>query len=157
SGTLVPRPSDQWRTSHETQGGLHMTSHVDAIEFLKEEHQKAKAAFGKLLDAAPAQRGRMWEELQPELKAHEEMEDVCLYSPLAEEGPSDSTLAEWVSDGHEEEVSEVENLIEKTKRLDPKDEGWLSIVKQIHTALENHIRTEEGGIFPRIGKVWDHA
>ena len=43
---------------------------MDAIEFLKHEHQKAKAAFAKLLEASPDERGALWKELQPELKAH---------------------------------------------------------------------------------------
>jgi iron-sulfur cluster repair protein YtfE (RIC family) len=134
-----------------------MTSQTDAIQFLKQEHQKAKAAFGKLLAAPPARRGELWEEIQPELKAHEEMEDACLYGPLAEERPSDAKLSEWVSDRHEEEVAEVESLIEKTKRLDPRDDRWFATIQQIHTALESHIRREEGDIFPRISKAWDHA
>jgi hemerythrin-like domain-containing protein len=134
-----------------------MTSHMDAIQFLKQEHQKAKTAFGKLLAAAPAKRGGLWEELQPELKAHEEIEDACLYGPLAAERPSDPKLSEWVSDKHEEEVAEVEGLIEKTERLDPQDDRWLATIQQIHSALENHIHQEEGEIFPRISKVWDQA
>ena len=60
---------------------------MNAIQLLEEQHQKAKAAFGKLLAAAPAQRGDLWKALQPELKGHEEIEDTCLYGPLAEEHP----------------------------------------------------------------------
>src|SRR5262245_49323751 len=128
---------------------------MDAIQFLKQEHQKAKAAFGKLLEAPPAQRGALWKELRPELKAHEAIEEACLYGPLEEETPSDAKLSEWVSDRHQEEVGQVEALIKKTERLDPKDEAWLATVRQIHSALENHIKHEEGEIFPRIGQVWD--
>jgi iron-sulfur cluster repair protein YtfE (RIC family) len=128
---------------------------MDAIQFLKQEHQKAKAAFGKLLEAPPAQRGALWKELQPELKTHEAMEEACLYGPIEEEGPSDPKLSEWVSDRHEEEVAEVEDLIKKTGTLDPKDDAWLATVEQIHSALENHIKQEEGEIVPRIGQVWD--
>ena len=128
---------------------------MDAIQFLKQEHQKAKAAFGKLLEAPPAQRGALWKELQPELKTHEAIEEACLYGPLADEAPSDPKLSEWVSDRHEEEVAEVEALIKKTERLDATDEAWLGAVRAIHSALENHIKQEEGEIFPRIGRVWD--
>jgi len=128
---------------------------MDAIQFLKQEHQKAKAAFAKLLEASPDQRGALWKELQPELKAHEAIEEACLYGPIEEEQPSDARLSEWVSDLHEEEVSEVEGLIKQTEQLDPKDKAWLDTVRQIHSALENHIKQEEGEIFPRIGQVWD--
>jgi hemerythrin-like domain-containing protein len=128
---------------------------MDAIQFLKQEHQKAKAAFGKLLEASPAQRGPLWKELQPELKAHEAIEEACLYGPIEEDGPSDPRLSAWVSERHEEEIGEVEGLIKKTERLDPKDDAWLETIRAIHSALENHIEQEEGEIFPRIGQVWD--
>ena len=128
---------------------------MDAIQFLKHEHRKAKTAFGKLLEAAPAQRGALWKELQPELKAHEAIEEACLYGPIEEERPSDLTLAEWVSDRHEDEVAEVGGLIKKTEALDPKDEAWLATVTEIHSALEDHIKQEEVEIFPRISRLWD--
>ena len=94
---------------------------MDAIQFLMREHQKAKAAFAKVLTARPAEREALWDELQPELEAHEEIETQCLYDPLSEEGSSDSRLVEWVSDGHEEEVQKVEALIEEMEGLDPED------------------------------------
>jgi iron-sulfur cluster repair protein YtfE (RIC family) len=128
---------------------------MDAIEFLKHEHQKAKAAFAKLLEASPDERGALWKELQPELKAHEAIEEACLYGPIEDEHPSDARLLGWVADGHAEEVSEVEGLIKQTERFDPKNEAWLGTVRQIHAALENHIKQEESEIFPRIGQVWD--
>ena len=127
---------------------------MNAIQFLEQEHEKAKAAFDKLIAAAPADRGRMWKALQPELKAHEEIEEACLYGPIEEEGVDDEKLNAWVSDLHEEQVGEVEELIEQTEQLDPKEPSWLATVRKIHDALAGHIRQEEGEIFPRIGKVW---
>ena len=127
---------------------------MNAIQFLEQEHEKAKAAFDKLIAAAPADRGRMWKALQPELKAHEEIEEACLYGPIEEEGVDDEKLNAWVSDLHEEQVGEVEELIEQTQQLDPKEPSWLATVRKIHDALAGHIRQEEGEIFPRIGKVW---
>jgi len=129
--------------------------HMDAIQFIKQEHTKAKAAFATLLEAAPARRAAIWNELAPELKAHEEIEEACLYGPLLDEGPTDPKLVEWVSDKHSDEVEKVENLIEKTESLDPKDVGWLTIAKEIHSALEQHILQEEGEIFPRVAQFWD--
>ncbi|MGH7384567.1 MAG: hemerythrin domain-containing protein [Candidatus Rokuibacteriota bacterium] len=130
---------------------------MDAIKFLEQEHQKAKAAFEKLLGAAPGKRGALWKELGPELQAHEEIEEQCLYGPIGRDGASDPALSEWVSDRHQDEVHEVEGLLKETQRLDPEDERWLATVRQIKTALENHIRQEEQDIFPRIGRIWDRA
>ena len=127
---------------------------MNAIQFLEREHDKAKAAFGKLMAAAPADRGRLWKALQHELKAHEEVEEACLYGPIEEEGVDDEKLTAWVSDLHEEQVSEVEELIEQTDQLDPREPSWLATVRKIHEALARHIRQEEGEIFPRISTVW---
>ena len=128
---------------------------MNAIQFLQQEHQKAKHAFEKLLAAAPAQRGDLWAELKPELKAHEKIEEQCLYGPIARDGASDPALSEWVSDRHQDEVHEVEGLIKETEGLDPEDARWLATVRQIKSMLENHIRQEENDIFPRIGQIWN--
>jgi iron-sulfur cluster repair protein YtfE (RIC family) len=130
---------------------------MDAIEFLRQEHEKAKAAFGQLLSAPPAERGAIWNELAPELKAHEKLEEQCLYGPIARDGVSEPALSEWVSDRHQDEVHEVEGLIEETESLDPEDERWLVTVRQIKSALENHIRQEEEDIFPRVARIWDRT
>ncbi len=128
---------------------------MDAIEFLQQEHQKARRAFEKLLAAAPAERGVLWRELQPELGAHEKIEEQCLYGPLARDGASDPALSEWISDRHQDEVYEVEGLIKETEGLDPENARWLATVRQINAALDNHIRQEEQDIFPRIAQIWD--
>lgn len=44
---------------------------MDAIEFLKQQHRKAKAAFEQVLKASPGSRGQLWTKLQPDLEVHE--------------------------------------------------------------------------------------
>jgi iron-sulfur cluster repair protein YtfE (RIC family) len=128
---------------------------VDAIQFLKQEHQKAKAAFENVLKAAPKTRGQLWTKLQPELEGHEQIEDTCLYEPLSRDaGKTDSKLAEWRKT-HQNEVGKVEGLIKDMGKLDPKDASWLTKLEAVHASLERHIREEEQDIFPRISKVWD--
>jgi uncharacterized integral membrane protein len=127
----------------------------NAIEFLKQEHQRAKAAFDKVLRASPQQRGGLWQELAPELKLHEEIEDACLYEPLSRDAAlSDRELAGWRK-RHQEEALEVGNLLEVIRYLRPEEAAWLGKVKEVHMSLERHIREEEGTIFPRISKACD--
>jgi hemerythrin-like domain-containing protein len=128
---------------------------MDAIQFLKQEHERAKRAFATLLGTPPAERGARWSELVPELKVHEKIEEQCLYGPIARDGASDPALSAWVTDRHQDEVHEVEGLIEEMESLDPEDERWLLTVRQIKAALDNHIQQEEEDIFPRIGRIWD--
>jgi hemerythrin-like domain-containing protein len=130
---------------------------MDAIQFLKKEHVTAKAAFEGVLQASPAKRGDLWEKLSPELEAHEQIEDACLYTPLSRDAAGkDPKLAGW-REKHQAEVEKVKGLIEEIDDLDPEDEEWLSTVKKVHTSLKTHIQEEEEEIFPRIGKVWDEA
>lgn len=130
---------------------------MNAIQFLKQEHQTAKAAFEKVLQASPKTRGELWQKLSPELEAHEQMEDACLYEPLSRDaGGKDPKLAEW-RQKHQAEVDKVGGLIEEIDALRPEDEKWMAKVKAVHASLETHIREEEGEIFPRISKVWDEA
>jgi hemerythrin-like domain-containing protein len=130
---------------------------MDAIQFLKQEHQKAKAAFEKVLKAAPESRGQLWTKLQPELEAHEQIEDAGLYEPLARDaGKTDSKLADWRKK-HQTEVAKVDGLIKDMGKLDPENASWLTKLKLVHASLESHIREEEQDIFPRISKVWDET
>jgi iron-sulfur cluster repair protein YtfE (RIC family) len=128
---------------------------MDALQFLKQEHQKAKAAFEKVLKAAPETRGDLWTKLQPELEAHEQMEDASLYEPLSRDaGKTEPKLVDWRKK-HQNEVNKVEGLVKALGDLDPEDASWLTKLKAVHTSLESHIREEEHDIFPRISKVWD--
>ena len=130
---------------------------MNAIDFLKHEHQTAKAAFAKVLEASPEKRGELWKKLTPELKAHEQMEDAGLYQPLSRDAATkDSRLAGWRQQ-HQAEVEKVEGLMKKIEQDRPEDQQWLTKVKEVHSSLETHIREEENEIFPRIEMVWDAA
>lgn len=130
---------------------------MDAIQFLKQEHQKARTAFERLLEAPPSERGAVWTELGPELRQHEKIEEQCLYGPIARDGAADPALSEWVSDRHQDEVHEVEGLVREMESLEPEGERWLVTVQQIKSALEHHIRREEQDIFPRVSRLWDRT
>ena len=128
---------------------------MDAIQFLKQEHKKAKAGLKKVLKASPDTRGDLWSELQPELEAHEQIEDACLYGPLASgAGKADAKLAAWRAK-HQKEVERVEGLVGQLESLDTAEAAWVAKVKAVGSSLEKHIREEEQDIFPRVAKIWD--
>jgi len=130
---------------------------MDAIQFLKQEHRKAKAAFKNVLKAAPETRGELWTKLQPELEAHEQIEDASLYEPLARAASKPgSKLADWRKK-HQNEVNKVEGLIKDMETLDSEEATWLIKLTAVHASLESHIREEEQDIFPRISRIWDES
>ena len=127
---------------------------MHATKFLKEEHGKAKAAFQKIEAAQASQRQTLWAQLRPELELHEKMEEAHLYGPVAREVQMDRAFADWES-AHRQEVGEAEGLMRKISGLDSADPQWLATVKELRTALEQHIRKEEQDIWPKIEQVWN--
>ena len=136
---------------------------MDAIEFLKKEHQKAKAEFGKIEQGGPRERGATWKALKPELELHEQIEEACLYGPLAQESGSGAqatggktSWAEWHKH-HQDEVQKVEATIREIEGLDPEDDRWLAKIKEVKSSLEHHIREEEDDVFPKLSREWDRT
>jgi hemerythrin-like domain-containing protein len=135
----------------------HKESGMNAIQFLKNEHDKAKRAFAEIQAASGSQRAQLWANLEPELKTHEQIEEEALYGPVAQEvGPKDESLKEW-QEQHHEEVSEAEALIEEIDDLDPSADEWIEKVEELKETLEHHIQEEEGTIWPRIEQAWDRS
>jgi iron-sulfur cluster repair protein YtfE (RIC family) len=124
---------------------------MDAIQFLKQQHEEAKQMFGRIEQAQGGERERLWQQLGPELKAHEQIEEQHLYGPAARDV---SDLAEW-QQHHREEVREAEALIRKIDETDASDRSWLEHVRELKGALEHHIQEEEGEAWPKIRQAWD--
>jgi hemerythrin-like domain-containing protein len=132
-------------------------SMMNAIQFLKNEHEKAKRGFMEIQAADADQRAQLWQKLEPELKVHEQIEEAGFYGPVAQEvGATDQTLREW-QEHHCEEVAEAETLIEEIGTLDPTGAEWIEKIDELQEALEHHIDEEEGTIWPRIEQAWDRA
>jgi hypothetical protein len=130
---------------------------TNAIQLLKAEHEKAKRAFGEIQAAPPDQRAELWTKLEPELKLHEQMEEVALYGPVAREvGLTDQALNEW-QEHHHGEVTEMEALIREIDGLDPTGEQWMEKIEELQETLEDHIEEEEGDVWPRIQQAWDQS
>lgn len=130
---------------------------MDAIEFLKREHEKAKRAFGDILQASADQRGQLWKKLQPELKVHEQVEEAGLYGPIAREiGSANPKLNDW-EQHHHEEVGKFESLIQEINGLDPAGDEWMEKIEDAEGMLAHHIDEEEGTIWPEIQQVWDRS
>ncbi len=127
---------------------------MNAIDFLKQEHQNAKEKFEQIEQAAPDQRGALWHELQPELKVHEHVEDEFLYGPLSKDPKAKGTPLANFQQHQDEDVAKLEKAISKLDATKPSDGAWLSQLKSIHASLADHIKQEETEILPLIPKVW---
>src|SRR5262245_54435286 len=62
-GGIALATSFPCNTPFHPQGGR-----MDGIQFLKQEHEKAKGMFQKIEGAGQQERGQLWKRLAPELK-----------------------------------------------------------------------------------------
>ena len=135
---------------------------MNAIEGLRQMHVEAKSGFQRIEQAGSTERGSLWMKLRPELVMHEQVEERFVYDPVAQElGSQDSLLSQWHT-RHHQQVGEAERMIGEIGRLEPSEDRWLSMVRELRMTLEKHIQTEEGEIWPRIERMWsrdklDHA
>jgi iron-sulfur cluster repair protein YtfE (RIC family) len=129
---------------------------MDVIQFLKEPHQNAKTAFSGIEHAlSPTTRAQLWRDLKPDLEAHEQAEDACLYGPISQDSAvKDQRLVTWRQQ-HQAQVHQVAEMIKTLDTLGFDNPRWLSTLGELRASLESHIRQEEEDIFPRIRSCWD--
>jgi len=128
---------------------------MNAIRFLRSMHADARTQLKSILacdDAADAE--RMWQQLQPKLDLHEELEDSLVNTtPVTEMGPG-TPLGDWLQ-RHDSEVATVKELIAAVEAADGGTPRWRIAVGRVADALNHHVMGEEGQIFGRIEQVWD--
>jgi|SwirhisoilCB1_FD_contig_61_5001012_length_506_multi_7_in_0_out_0_1 hypothetical protein len=129
---------------------------MDAFDVLEPMHKEAKASFQKIFEASPDQRAGLWRKLEPELKLHEQVEERFVYEPVARDLSNDTMLRDW-SHQHHTQVTDAERQIQRIDGANPTDSNWLQMVEQLHGTLAEHIRMEEGDIWPRIRQSWDRS
>jgi hypothetical protein len=127
---------------------------MDAIQLLKQDHEKARQMFTQILQGSPEQRTALWKQLKPELELHEQLEEIAVYGPVARSAQANDRLKEW-NDHHHAEVAEAEALIEEISSLEATDDEWLAKIEELQETLELHIEEEEGDIWPQIQQAWD--
>jgi hypothetical protein len=133
------------------QGGA-----MNAIAFLKEQHEEAKRGFQGIEQGRPEQRGILWAALRPKLTLHEQLEETHVYGPAAVDTRVTDPLSAWPT-RHREEVREAERLMETIDRQPAGEAEWMRSVEQLRTVLERHIQEEESRIWPAIARVWNGA
>lgn len=123
---------------------------MDALQFLKDEHDEAKAVFSKLEKAKGAEASRLWEQLSSMLSLHEELEETYFYPRLREASSTEDLVLEGYQEHHVMDV-----LIDEIGSLKPSDEAWEPKIKVLQENTEHHIEEEESELFPKVRKIWD--
>ena len=125
---------------------------MNALELLRQDHQKVKGLFQQAQAANdPAQRKKIFDQIDSELETHTHIEETVFY-PAVEEHEELKDMVEEALDEHED----VKALLEEIEDLDEDDRAEFDAkLKELMENVEHHVREEEGEMFPKVLQVMD--
>jgi hypothetical protein len=126
---------------------------VNAIELLKDDHDKAKKMLQELEDTterAVKTRQELYTKLKSELVVHEAIEEEIFYPALKEHAEAKELVLEAY-----EEHNVVDMVMGEIDRTPVEDETWKAKFTVMKENLEHHIEEEEGEMFEQARDVFD--
>ena len=125
---------------------------MNAIELLKEDHDRVDKLFQKVKANEDADHRDTFEQIKAELEVHTHIEETIFYPKVKEDG--DEELKKIVLEGVEEHhqakmfLRELSNLVEDSEKFQPK-------LKVLMEDIAHHVQEEEGQMFPMIEEQFD--
>lgn len=124
-----------------SDGGLD----ADALRMLAEDHRRVRALFDRYERTRGAEKQRLAQRICDELKLHARLEEQVFY-PAAREGIDDPELVKEA----EVEHAAAKQLIAWIEASSPADAHFDAMVKVLGAYVLQHVRREEGELFPRV-------
>jgi len=123
---------------------------MDALELLKEDHQKVKELFEEAEGTEDQrEKNRIFGEIQSELETHARIEEAVFYPAMQQH----EELKEMVLQSIEEHrqiktlLKEIDNLKSDSEKFEPK-------LKVLMENVEHHAEEEEEGkMFPKVREI----
>jgi iron-sulfur cluster repair protein YtfE (RIC family) len=125
---------------------------MNAIELLKEDHDKVDALFEKVKADEDADHRDTFEKIKAELDVHTHIEETIFYPKIKDGG--DEELQKLVKEGLEEHhqakmfLRELSNLVADSEKFQPK-------LKVLMEDIAHHVQEEEGQMFPMVKEQFD--
>ncbi|HEX6127050.1 MAG TPA: hemerythrin domain-containing protein [Pyrinomonadaceae bacterium] len=125
---------------------------MNAIELLKEDHDKVDKLFQKVKANEDADHRDTFEKIKAELEVHTHIEETIFYPKMKEEGDEEikKIVLEGVEEHHQAKMflRELSSLVDDSEKFQPK-------LKVLMEDIEHHVQEEEGKMFPMIQKQFD--
>jgi len=119
---------------------------MDAIELLKEDHQKVEKIFSAM--EKKENRQKMFPELDRELSVHAEIEEKIFYPATEEAEPTRDLVLESI-----EEHKQIKMVLADLEQADMTTDVWGAALKVLEEDVMHHVGEEENELFPRVRKV----
>ena len=131
---------------------------MDALTLLKNDHTKVKGLFKEveaLGDRATSDRGRLFKEIDRELRLHSEAEEKIFY-PAFKQHAENNEEREEVAEAYEEHAI-VANLIGEIEGLEPSDEQYKAKLNVMIELVKHHADEEENIMFKEARELFDQS
>ena len=123
---------------------------MDALELLKQDHQKVKELFkrGQKTEDKKQQR-QIFKEIKSELETHARIEETIFYPAMEEHEELKDMVLESL-----EEHKQMKTVLREMARLSTSSERFKPKFKVLKDNVEHHaVEEEEGKMFPKIRKL----
>jgi len=123
---------------------------MNFYELLEEGHRKVAQLVNRIdhSKAGSDQREELFLELKHEIELHSVVEETIVYPALEKEAETSAMSLEA-----REENRIVKVLLDEMEGLDTDDEQWEAKFKVVRERIQEHVKQEEGEIFPAARKV----
>jgi hemerythrin superfamily protein len=126
-------------------------ANMNAIDFLKKEHEKVRRLLANIKDSSHGEdvRKRLFDELCQDLLRHEKMEQTVWYPRIKQhdEIRLDETIKHLVT-----EEKGAEKLIKDINATESEEE-WEKKFLHFKKEVEHHADEEETKLFPKVAKL----
>ena len=116
----------------------------NALEMLREDHQKVQALFDEFEGADNRSRQGIGNQILTELEIHATLEETLIYPAIREALDEDDMMDEALEEHHV-----VERMIKALRKMQPKDERYRAKFKVLSEIVKHHVEEEESEILPK--------
>lgn len=123
---------------------------MDALELLKEDHQKVKELFEEAEGTEDQkEKNRIFSEIQTELETHARIEETVFYPAMQQHEELKDMVLESIEEHRQIKtlLKEIDNLKSDSEKFEPK-------LKVLMENVEHHAEEEEEGkMFPKVREI----
>ena len=122
---------------------------MDALELLKQDHQKVKELFEKAEEADGKEQEKIFEQIKTELETHARIEETVFYPAVQEHDELKDMVLESLEEHKQIKtlLREMDNLASDSEKFEPK-------LKVLMENVEHHAEEEEEGkMFPKLRQI----
>lgn len=122
---------------------------MDALELLKQDHQKVKELFEQAEEAEGKDQQKIFEQIKTELETHARIEETVFYPAVQQHEELNDMVLESL-----EEHKQIKTLLREMDNLSSDSETFEPKLQVLMENVEHHAEEEEEGkMFPKLRQI----